>query len=382
MYLQAMLVRRSLVPFITLKLLKLTLSHGLSLLAPVAFSTYGILCFMGLRDVASALRFGELGIGLLETVKVKEYLPRVNAAFYGCLHHWKRPLREALPHLLHGYEVGRVTGDMECSSLNGILYCFAAFDAGVSLDVIDQEWNRFKETIVSTQQRSLHQMSLCCMKVIQCYRGEMVDLSEIEALLQRSKDAKAIELANTIRMSQMRTAYLFYDYERADHLARLCFKFVCTLPPTSELPATLFTIGLIALAMAGRQRKHRRWNLKRANKVICEVGKMARACPCNFLDKLRLLQAELAAARRKESEAVRLYEEAMQLANLNQFVHIQALANERCALFHVAIGKVSKASAYFSHAVALYDEWGARRKARQVQRYAEIATSRTPHWSK
>jgi histidine kinase len=123
------------------------------------------------------------------------------------------------------------------------------------------------------------------------------------------------------------------------------------------------------------------WNLRRANKVIREVGKMAQLCPCNFLDKLRLLQAELAAARRKERDAVRLYEEAMTIAESNQFIHIQALANERCALFHVAIGKVSQASVYFSRAVALYDEWGARRKARQVQSYAEIATSSTPHWS-
>jgi predicted ATPase len=135
MTLNALLVRPKLAPFVTLKLMKLTLTHGLSMIAPTAFATYGMLCISGMCDADSALRFGELGLALLVRLEVREYLPRVYAAFYGCIHAWKRPLRDALEPLLHAHRVGMQTGDMEYASLNANLYCFRAMDAGISLNV-------------------------------------------------------------------------------------------------------------------------------------------------------------------------------------------------------------------------------------------------------
>jgi predicted ATPase len=135
MFLHALLVRPQLAPFVTLKLMTLTLTHGLSMIAPTAFATYGMLCISGMWDVDSGFRFGELGLELLVRLEVRAYLPRVYVAFYGCIHPWKRPLRDSLEPFLHAHRIGMQTGDMEFSSLNANMYCFVAMDAGVPLDV-------------------------------------------------------------------------------------------------------------------------------------------------------------------------------------------------------------------------------------------------------
>ena len=93
MFLRALLIRPKMAPFIAFKTMTLTLKHGLSTIAPVAFSSYGMVCAGG-GDTDDAFRFGELGLELLERFEVIEYLPRVHAAFYGCIHSWKRPLRQ------------------------------------------------------------------------------------------------------------------------------------------------------------------------------------------------------------------------------------------------------------------------------------------------
>jgi histidine kinase len=360
MFLHALLFRPKLAPFITLKLMKLTLTHGLSMIAPLSFSTYGILCISGMYDAESAFRFGELGLELLERLEVKEYLPRLYAGFYSCIHPWKRPLRDSLPHILHAHRVGKQTGDIEYACLNANLYCFIAIDAGIPLDEIEREWAGFERTMITHRQKALLRMSAPCIEAIHLYRGKTDDASETDLLLQRYADDKLHSPINGTG-TRMRTAYLFNDYELADRLSRIASNSLWSLPPTFEIVSAAFLSGMIALAMAAKGK--RVWqNLRKASKLIKAMNCMARGCPSNCLDKKFLLEAELAAVRGRDAEAFEKYTGAIGLAMAYRFLHIEALANERCARFFVDRGKLPDASPYFRRAIVLYDEWGGKAK--------------------
>lgn len=379
MFLQALQVRPYLSPFVTLKLMKLTLTHGLSMIAPLAFSTYGMLCISGMRDVNAAFRFGELGLELLERLEVREYLPRVYAAFYGCIHHWKRPLRDALEPLLHAHRVGMLTGDVEFSSLNAKIYCFTAIDAGVTLGLIKKEWVSFQETMISHRQKSMLRMTYPCVQtVLSCMgtsgsdplssKGDLVDTDE---LLQFCIKNKLHNSANGIRLSHMRTAYLFNDYELADSLARVAIKDIWTMPPSFEIVSSSFMGAMVALAMAAKG-KHVRQNIRRATKTLKTMKSFARNCPENCLDKMFLLDAELASVCGKDAKAFEKYMCAIALAKENRFLLIEALANERTARFFVSRGKLVDAAPFFHRACSVYEVWGGHAKADRLR--AEVDT--------
>ncbi len=82
MFLSSLIARPSFVPFIVLKLMKVTLQDGLSPWAANSFATYGMLCCT-IGNVDDAFRYGHLALQLLERSQRREFLPRVYAAVYG-----------------------------------------------------------------------------------------------------------------------------------------------------------------------------------------------------------------------------------------------------------------------------------------------------------
>ncbi len=86
----------------------------------------------------------------------------------------------------------------------------------------------------------------------------------------------------------------------------------------------------------------------------------AEGCAANFLHNLRLIEAEVARVRGRTEEAMRLYDDAIQLAREQRFLHIEALAAQFCAEFHYDSGRVGIAAYYLNLARHAYGRWGAR----------------------
>jgi histidine kinase len=117
------------------KFMELTLRYGMSAMSSTAFSCYSFI-MAAIGDLRTADRFGRLSVVLLDQIGIIESLPRVYAAYYGGVCAITHPNRDLLPKLLHGYDVGRQTGDLESACLNVSLYCSQALRAGVTLTEI------------------------------------------------------------------------------------------------------------------------------------------------------------------------------------------------------------------------------------------------------
>jgi PAS domain S-box-containing protein len=94
----------------------------------------------------------------------------------------------------------------------------------------------------------------------------------------------------------------------------------------------------------------------------------ANNCPENFADRATLIAAEIARLEGRDSDAMRLYEQAIRSARDHGFVQNEGLAHEVAARFYTARGFETIANAYLRNARHCYLRWGADGKVRQLDR--------------
>jgi hypothetical protein len=90
-----------------------------------------------------------------------------------------------------------------------------------------------------------------------------------------------------------------------------------------------------------------------------QLALWAKNCPENFENRMALVGAEIARVEGRELDVERLYENAIQSARSNGFVHNEALANELAARFYLARRFHKIANAYLRDARYGYLSWGA-----------------------
>jgi predicted ATPase len=106
--------RESLLPELVLKLVQITIQHGLCNVSSVAFGWFGlILAAQG--QIQLATNYGELALELLDRFDSKQWLPRVYLCVYGGIFGWHQSMKKAIDPLSQGYHVGIETGDREVS---------------------------------------------------------------------------------------------------------------------------------------------------------------------------------------------------------------------------------------------------------------------------
>jgi signal transduction histidine kinase/CheY-like chemotaxis protein len=86
---------------------------------------------------------------------------------------------------------------------------------------------------------------------------------------------------------------------------------------------------------------------------------LAEGCAENFLHEQRLIEAEYARVQGKIEEAMAKYDEAIKLAREQRFLHIEALAAQLCAEFHLQAGRSRIGALYLREARDAYTRWDA-----------------------
>ncbi|HRI63442.1 MAG TPA: AAA family ATPase, partial [Polyangium sp.] len=166
------------------------------------------------------------------------------------------------------------------------------------------------------------------------------------------------------QLARLQETYLFLvfgEYTRALERADETEKFRSTLyanPPVTDV--SLFR-GLAAAKCWSAELDEGQRNalLERLEAAIARFVYFAEGCAENFLHKLRLLEAERARIRGNAQEAMAKYDEAMTLARKDGFLHIEALAAQLCAEYHLQEGRKRIAHMYLQEARDAYLRWNA-----------------------
>jgi PAS domain S-box-containing protein len=130
-------------------------------------------------------------------------------------------------------------------------------------------------------------------------------------------------------------------------------------PPVTDIA---FLLGLAAAKCwpdaatneeQARLRQHIEHSLER-------LRYFAEGAPENFLHKQRLVEAEYARVQGRTDQALEKYGEAIDLARAQRFLHIEALAAQLSAEFHLEAGRRHVGLLYLREAIDAYARWGAR----------------------
>ncbi|MCP5007813.1 MAG: AAA family ATPase [Planctomycetes bacterium] len=123
--------------------------------------------------------------------------------------------------------------------------------------------------------------------------------------------------------------------------------------------------------------KEKKQAWKRLKKEHKKMKKWADHCPVNFLHLQLLMEAEMARLQNKRPRAEQYYDQAIKMANENEYHRDEAMANEWAAKFYLEKGYEKAAEGYLRQAHYFYYRWGAERKVLHLEEtYPNFFTDR------
>ena len=363
----AFMAEPELFPHLCLKMVSLSLKHGLSAISTQGFVIYGAL-LVALDDVDQGYQYGMLALEILNRYKRAraEWLPRTYANIYGVIAPWKMPISPSLGPLLKAHAVGMETGDLEFSMIAGYLRCQIAYLSGLSLKKIEEDLVVYVDLCAQCKQEMWMVMTGLQLQLVRNLMGKSTNPLMITCELDFSlvggggltKSSQAVYTCLAMLYGLV-LSYHFDDLPLALETAKHCGISEKLIKPAPGVFFYRFYDGMVALKAARTIKKKKRKNIRQGRQAITKLEKMAHHCPENNMHKLSLLKAELMDLQGNTTKAVDLYSKAIHHAVEQGVLEVEALA---CECFGLALerwGDKSSANEYLKRAVEKYEEWGA-----------------------
>ena len=363
---------------IILHMVRLSLLYGNTPSSCLAYVTYGNLLVLRQGNIEIGYQFGLLALAILRQFEAQEFAARVHFVFNGLIRIWKEPLTNSLEPLLANYHHGRETGDYIYSFGSIILYAIHALSIGKKLTTVEQVVRIYKQEAQRIQGLYLNMLYPAYLQGIRMLLGQTAaptslsgdDFDEEQTLAHLASLNNNLGRA-VIFMFKLMAAYHVGEYEQAQAFANqirpfkhlfwgtywyIQFTFYDSLAHAALLaddtPADSPPADLILQTIAENQQKMAEW---------------ASHNPPNFLPQWHLVQAEYLRRTGSTTQARQHYDQAIELAQQYENRHVEALALEKAAEFHLWRGQTRLSAYYLSDAYYLYERWGARLKVTYLQ---------------
>ena len=366
----------------TIKQVELSLHYGNTVGSSFGYIGCGfILCTARGGDIEAGYQFGLLALKLSEKIDPSWLQVRIFEIFNVLVRPWKEHIRTSLQPLMENYHKGLEAGELEFASYSICMKCHYAYFLG-------QELNTFEKEI-----------ALYTREVAQIKREHMVSWNRLFQqvglnLLGRSDDPCVLTgevYDETVQLPQHKeandkTAVHFFYLHRSflNHLFQRKAQAIEDTKLAEEhldgavglLSTALFYFydSLIQLAVYVDSPETQQEDILK--KVAFNQEKMAhwaKYAPMNFLHKYYLVEAEKARILGKDGEAREYYDQAIELAEKNEYINEAALGCELAGQFYLAKNKPAIAQIYLHDAHYAYQQWGAIAKVKELEtRYAEL----------
>lgn len=364
-----------------LKGLNLSLKYGLVPEASLCYAGYGMFLNAVSGDYKTAYQFAMLSLNLSEKSGNLGLKCRACSSLVSIFHYWFNHIKEAYAISNEGYQAALESGDLEYAGYilsNRIAnYFFQGRDiAQVLADTKGylQFSQKTKNQLVTDTLLGV-ELILCNLSKLTTDKlvFENEEITELEYVYNCQAHQNLYSLC-LYQIRKCQVLYLYGNYKEALQLALEVEKQLSFI--TGAIPATewnfYFSLVLIAV-YPNVSKSEQTLYLEKLEKNQREMKIWADNCPENFLHKHVLVQAEIARISKKDSEAVELYDFAITLAQDNEFVQNEALANELAAKYWLNKGKYQYAKIHLRDAHSCYQRWGAARKVDDLeQKYPQL----------
>ncbi|MBI5517124.1 MAG: AAA family ATPase [Deltaproteobacteria bacterium] len=348
---------------VALRQLQLVAAHGNCAVSSLVYAVYGLLLAGLAGAVERGYGFGRLGERALGRPDVARYKAQALHLFNCHTRFWREHLRACADGERQAFRVGLETGEVEFGTYGGHVAAKYAFFQGQDLEGLLEEMAHYTRTmrrvrndIALHSHLPWHQAASNLAAPGQrpwALLGPLYDHAAVAPELVARNDRMSLSNAATARLV---LAVLFGRFDEAAALADEGEPLLDSVLSQFNQPIHHFFAALARLGVAGAPAR------AAAERSLAQLRRWAEAAPMNFSQKVALLEAELMRVDGDARGARDRYDQAIELAQANEFGLDEAVACEAAGRFLLGCGHALPARHYLRDAREAYQRWGAHGK--------------------
>ena len=360
---------------IACRMVKIGMQHGISDASTLGFALLGFISGPVFHRYGEGYRFARLACDLVEKHRFIANQPKVYHAT-GTVAFWTQPIETAIDLMRACFRTAIETGDLTfaCYGMHqvvpGLLLRNDPLDAvwresEMALDVARQARYGDTEDIIRSQQRFIATMQ-GRTAAFSTFGDAQFDEATFEAQLIGDRMPLMICFYWILKL---KARFLSGDYAAALAAADKAKPLLLVATAQIELLDYFYYAALTVAALFEKGSAIEQTGWRELLEMHREqLREWADTYPPTFGDKHALVSAEIARLEGRDTDAMRLYEQAIRSARDHGFVQNEGLADELAARFYAARGFETIAQAYLRNARSCYRRWGAEGKVRQLDR--------------
>jgi len=376
----AHIISSPLLPLLVALSVKLSIQHGNTSVSAFNYAMYGIILCNMLKDVNTAVQFGQLALQVVYKLDAKDIKSEVLAALTAFIQHRNSHIKETLSLAHEGYITGLEVGNIEFAGNNAINFCLNSFWCFQPLATLEQETRTYSHNLAQLH----HVTAANRCRIIWQSTLNLLGFAEYPWILSGEALQETEFLPQLLSANDLCGVYCFYAYKLA-----LCFWFgeiaqaanyavearrylIAGVGFVNEL-TFYFYDSLTVLAQLNYLPDEGSEAFQRLAQNQTQLQHWAQYAPMNHQHKLDLLEAEKHRVLGKYYEAGDWYDRAIYFAKAHGYIQEEALANELAAKFYLDWGKEKVAAGYMQEAYYCYARWGAKAKINDLEnRYPQL----------
>jgi predicted ATPase/signal transduction histidine kinase/ActR/RegA family two-component response regulator len=356
------------------RMVNLTLKHGMSGASAHACAELGFSLGPVFQRYPEGFRLAKLGCELVEKHGFLAYRAKVQDAT-GIAAFWTQPMATAIDFIRASILTAIGTGDLTyaCYGMYHIVILLLLRndpldavwrESEIALDFVHKAKFRDMEDTIVPQRRFIATMQ-GRTATFSTFNDAQFEEAAFEAQLLAGDRSTTMICWYWITKTKAR--FLSGDYAEAlaaaDKAKALLWSSTAHFPLLDYYYYTALTVAALYEHASADERNG--WR-DRLAAYQAQLSEWAESYPPTFGDKHALVSAEIARLEGRDADAMRLYEEAIQLTRENGFVQNKGVAHEIAAGFYLARGSITAGRAHLREARSCFASWGADGKVRQL----------------
>ncbi|MBW4562064.1 MAG: AAA family ATPase [Mojavia pulchra JT2-VF2] len=353
---------------------KLSIVSGNTPLSAFSYACYGIVLVMILQDIHRAYQFGQLALNIVSKFDVRDDKPNTFSALGLFIIHGKSHIRETLSVFKEGYHAALEVGNLGFAGYNAHGFCLNSYWSSQPLITLEPKVRAYACALFSLKEiTSLNYCHIYWQTILNLVgntahpcvlSGEAMQEEELLSRLLGSNDQFGLYF---FYLHKFTLCFLLGDVAQALENAAQTKQYFMAGAGTVGEPVLYFYDSLAALASYCDSCVEQETLLQRVAENQAKLHHWAHNAPMNYLDKWYLVEAERHRVLGNKAEAIEHYDRAIALAQENEYLNEEALANELAAKFYLAWGKEKIAQDYLLNAYYAYSRWGAKAKVNDLE---------------
>ena len=374
------LTNQELLVLVVLHMTNLCLQYGNTNVAGFVYVWYGTILCQRFQDYELGYEFGLLGLKVNEKFNNTTLNGKIYMSFGNFINHWRKHVSSNLALQQAAYQGAMEVGDFSWCHHSALFSFWQQAIVSSDIHSLLARHEKYISFAERTEITTAFALILQC-KLLENLQGLTIGKYSLSS--ETFDEESALATFNEIGYGYgsstyyFAKAFLFFtygEYAKAYEMLVAATEFSNALYGQFQRVLHCFYQSLNVLQLyGGTPDKLPKDYQEVVQKNREQLQIWAHNCPENCLSKFLLLEAEMARVAEQKWQAAELYDRAIFLAQENQFLNEEALANELAAKFYLGWGKEKVAACYMQEAYYCYARWGAKAKTDDLEkRYPDL----------